>query len=94
MNKSFFHPRGAAVDRSGRVDIRNIRCACGGVMFDVTTAFVAAAGAAHYECDTCHERCGILCGPTPRPHPHRPACGVRYGLSPWCTCGSDPRGDE
>jgi hypothetical protein len=51
-----FDPTGRARDRAGRIDIRNVRCPCGGVFFDVTIGLAHWMGVKQYECDTCHDR--------------------------------------
>jgi len=56
MSRTSFNPLGRACDKEGRVDIRNIRCLCGGVMFDVTIGLAHWMGTRQYECDTCHDR--------------------------------------
>jgi hypothetical protein len=60
MSKPFFNPLLPVVDREGRVDIRNVRCHCGGVMFDVTIGLAHYAGTKQYECDMCHDRRAVV----------------------------------
>ncbi len=48
----------AVVSRDGAV-LANpalFRCACGGVMFDVTSKLAESLGVLHHECDTCRKR--------------------------------------
>lgn len=50
----------AAFNAEGRPDARTFRCACGGVMFDVTSRLAEAMGVLHYRCDSCRARAGRI----------------------------------
>lgn len=57
MNKRvIFNPDGPARAANGGVDIRNVRCPCGGVCFDITRGIAHFSGVREYECDKCHTK--------------------------------------
>ena len=55
MPRTVFNPLLPAT-RDGGVDIRNVRCPCGGIMFDMTIGLAHWMGVKQYECDVCHDR--------------------------------------
>ena len=54
--KYVFTPDGPSFNRLGRVDIRNVRCACGGLMFNVTQHLAGVTGVEQWQCDKCKEK--------------------------------------
>ena len=56
MAKMQFDPTAKPFTRDGRVNISNVRCPCGGLMFDVTIGLAHRLGVKQYECDKCHDR--------------------------------------